>query len=165
VVSAEVARDLAGNDGAMWRKVVTAPGTRDVVDVGAKAYDITDVMRRFITTRDLTCTSPGCQVPTIDCDTDHVIPFPQGETTVDNLVATCRGCHRKKTPYVYGHKRQRTLRLYGPPAVPDDAAPPFWSTRTDQEPRPEEPAPALPAARKKSFALDNHLPRRCVNGV
>jgi hypothetical protein len=125
MVSAEVARDLAGNDGAMWRKVVTSPGTRDVLDVGSRAYEITEAMRRFITTRDLTCTSPGCQVPAIDCDIDHVIPHPQGETTVDNLVAKCRGCHRKKTQYVYEHQKQRKLRLYGPPPVPDDAPPPF----------------------------------------
>jgi hypothetical protein len=112
----------------MWRRVVLAPGTRDVLDVGAKAYAITDAMRRFITDRDEFCSGPGCHVPALDCDLDHVIPFPQGLTTVANLKPCCRGHHRIKTQYVWEATRAQRARLAArnpaPPPVPEDP-PPF----------------------------------------
>ncbi|NAZ82617.1 hypothetical protein GTR02_12380, partial [Kineococcus sp. R8] len=89
-VPADVARDLAGDAGAAWRAVVLAPGTRDVVDVAATAYRPTAALRRFVTARDDTCQGPGCRVAAIDCDLDHVIAWPEGASTADNLQPLCR---------------------------------------------------------------------------
>jgi hypothetical protein len=119
-VPADVARDLAGTAGAQWRAFTVAPGTRHVVDVAADTYRPGAALRRFVTARDQTCTAPGCPVPAVDCDLDHVVPFPAGPTTAQNLRAVCRSHHRFKTQYVFEDRRRRQVR--GP--VPDDP-PPF----------------------------------------
>ncbi|MER7074221.1 hypothetical protein ABT295_21130, partial [Terrabacter sp. NPDC000476] len=54
-VSIETARELAADPDATWRKVVTAPGTRDVIDVAADVYRPSAALRRFIVARDETC--------------------------------------------------------------------------------------------------------------
>ncbi len=60
-------------------------------------------------------------VPAVDCDLDHVVPFPQGPTTAENLRAFCRSHHRFKTQYVVQELRRRQVR----DPAPDDP-PPFW---------------------------------------
>ncbi|WP_380173703.1 hypothetical protein ACFEMC_03630 [Kineococcus sp. DHX-1] len=119
-VPADVARDLAGTAGAQWRAVTVAPGTRHVLDVAADTYRPGAALRRYVTARDETCTAPGCPVPAVDCDLDHVVPFPQGPTRAENLRAFCRSHHRFKTQYVFQELRRRQVR----PPVSDDP-PPF----------------------------------------
>ncbi|NIZ93216.1 HNH endonuclease [Kineococcus rubinsiae] len=130
-VPAPVARALAGDAGASWRAVVTAPGTRTVIDVAATAYRPTAALRRFVTARDDTCQGFGCRTSAIDCDLDHVIAWPQGPSTAENLQALCRTHHRFKTQYIYesttANRRRNTARPR-PPAPPrpvDDSPPPF----------------------------------------
>jgi hypothetical protein len=125
-VPAEVARDLATTTGAMWRAVITAPGTRDVLDVGATSYQISAAMRRFITDRDETCVAPGCTIPAVDCDLDHVIPWPHGKTTVNNLRSCCRRHHNHKTEFFYEDADLRQIRL-------NDGKPP-WADLPDEPP-------------------------------
>lgn len=120
-VPADVARDLAGTAGAQWRAVTLAPGTRDLLDVAADTYRPGAALRRYVTARDETCTAPGCPVPAVDCDLDHVVPFPQGPTTADNSRAVCRSHHRFKTQYVFQELRRRQVR----PVDPQDDPPPF----------------------------------------
>ena len=43
--------------------------------------------------RDRTCRFPGCGVAARRCDLDHVVRFPDGPTTEDNLVCLCRTHH------------------------------------------------------------------------
>ncbi|NAZ83331.1 DUF222 domain-containing protein, partial [Kineococcus sp. R8] len=134
-VPAPVARELAGDAGACWRAVVTAPGTRDVIDVAATAYRPTAALRRFVTARDDTCQGMGCRVPALDCDLDHIVAWPEGRSTAGNLQALCRTHHRFKTQYVYettaAHRRRtdaRPRRSAPPPPPPppdDDSPPPF----------------------------------------
>ncbi|MGH3468232.1 MAG: HNH endonuclease signature motif containing protein, partial [Thermocrispum sp.] len=50
----------------------------------------------YIRLRDNTCTHPACNQPADKCDIDHVIPWPQGQTTTDNASTECRRHHRKK---------------------------------------------------------------------
>ncbi len=33
----------------------------------------------FVRCRDLTCRWPGCDLPAVDCDLDHTIPYARGE--------------------------------------------------------------------------------------
>lgn len=52
--------------------------------------------------RDRTCTFPGCRVPAMRCDLDHIEPFdptlPAGDQTAgENLHALCRHHHNLKT--------------------------------------------------------------------
>ncbi len=52
----------------------------------------------FVRCRDLTCRAPGCDVPAIDCDIDHTIPFSEGGLThASNLKCYCRTHHLLKT--------------------------------------------------------------------
>ncbi|MEJ5998194.1 HNH endonuclease signature motif containing protein [Corynebacterium sp. H130] len=60
-------------------------------------YRPDDRLRAYIQGRDGTCRFPGCNVPARRCDIDHVIPFPQGPTTPDNLHCLCRHHHNLKT--------------------------------------------------------------------
>jgi len=43
--------------------------------------------------RDRTCRFPGCGVAARRCELDHVVRFPDGPTTEDNLVCLCRTHH------------------------------------------------------------------------
>ena len=43
--------------------------------------------------RDRTCRFPGCGVAARRCDLDHVVPYPDGSTSEDNLVSLCRTHH------------------------------------------------------------------------
>jgi hypothetical protein len=43
--------------------------------------------------RDRTCRFPGCGVAARRCDIDHVVPFPEGSTSEDNLMCLCRTHH------------------------------------------------------------------------
>lgn len=50
-------------------------------------------MLRRIRSRDGTCRFPGCNTPARRTDADHVLEFPVGLTTPDNLVCLCRTHH------------------------------------------------------------------------
>ena len=43
------------------------------------------------------CRFPGCRRPAVQCDLDHVSPYPLGATIADNLAPLCRYHHRLKT--------------------------------------------------------------------
>ena len=43
--------------------------------------------------RDRTCRFPGCGVAAQRCDLDHVVRYPDGSTSEDNLVCLCRTHH------------------------------------------------------------------------
>ncbi|TGO05476.1 HNH endonuclease signature motif containing protein [Serinibacter arcticus] len=44
-----------------------------------------------------TCVAPSCSVPASACDLDHVVPWPAGPTSADNLRPLCRHHHLIKT--------------------------------------------------------------------
>lgn len=95
VLPADVARRLAAGD-ARWRHVLIHSVTGAVLDVGTLSYRPPAAMARLVRLRDGTCRFPGCRVPAAECDLDHLIPFPDGPTSVENLHALCRGHHGVK---------------------------------------------------------------------
>ena len=107
-VPASLARRVAGaNPG--WRKVATHPATGAVLDVGRTRYTPAAALADLVRLRDRTCRFPGCRQPAHRCDLDHVIPWPAGPTSADNLAALCRHHHRLK------HQTSWTVRA-GPGA-------------------------------------------------
>lgn len=94
-IPVEVARRLAGAD-SRWRHVLTELGTGAVLDVGTTSYRIPANIYRQVQLRDGHCRFPGCSVPADRCDQDHLIRFPWGPTSVDNLHCVCRHHHRVK---------------------------------------------------------------------
>lgn len=93
-VPAPVARELLGG-ADRWRRFLTDGGR--LVDAGRRDYRPGAALRRHVTARDLTCTFPGCAVPSADSDLDHVSNFDGANTTAANLRPTCRSHHRLKT--------------------------------------------------------------------
>ncbi len=71
----------------------------------------------FVRARDLTCRWPGCEVPAVDCDIDHTIPYGKGGPThAANTKCYCRTHHLLKT--FWGWREQQladgTLILTSP---------------------------------------------------
>jgi hypothetical protein len=96
-----MARRLA--TGASWRKVTTDPAGA-VIGMGRTAYSPSAALADLIQARDVTCRFPGCRQPAHRCDLDHLVPWPAGPTTADNLAALCRHHHRLK------HQTRWTVR-------------------------------------------------------
>ena len=77
-----------------------ASGTRIawLADLGpAGGYEHPPVMERLVRLRDATCRAPGCSRRAQRCDCDHVVPYPDGPTSVENTCCLCRRHHRLKT--------------------------------------------------------------------
>jgi len=93
-IPAEMARRLG--DDATWRKLLTDPVSGALLDYGRVAYRPPIALADHIRARDLTCRFPGCRRPARACDIDHVVPFPKGPTSRENLACLCRHHHRLK---------------------------------------------------------------------
>jgi hypothetical protein len=95
ILPAEEVRRLAAGD-TRWRHILTDRATGAVLDVGTWSYRPPAALSRHVRTRDVTCRFPGCTVPAGECDLDHLVPFPEGPTSAQNLHALCRRHHRLK---------------------------------------------------------------------
>ncbi|MBP1817986.1 HNH endonuclease [Mycobacterium sp. OAE908] len=60
-------------------------------------YRPSAALTRFIQSRDLTCTFPGCDQQAVGCDIDHSVPYPHGPTHPSNTGLKCRIHHLLKT--------------------------------------------------------------------
>jgi hypothetical protein len=96
-VDADHARALALRKDARWQLLITDPTTGRLIDMSTKAYPIPDRIKKAVRARDRHCRFPGCTVPAAHTDTDHLIPWPAGQTTPTNLAPECRGHHLIKT--------------------------------------------------------------------
>lgn len=54
-------------------------------------------LARYVRATDRHCRFPGCRRPAVQCDLDHVVPYPAGLTGPQNLACLCRYHHRVKT--------------------------------------------------------------------
>lgn len=94
-IPAADARRLAAGD-ARWRHVLACRTSGAVLDVGTLSYRPPAALDRHVRLRDGTCRFPGCSVPAEECDLDHLVPFPLGPTSAENLHALCRRHHGLK---------------------------------------------------------------------
>ena len=94
-IPAEIARQLAAD--TRWRAWITTTGTAgtQIVATSPNTYRPTTALARLIRAREPECRMPGCRSRITDLD--HVTPFPQGQTTPQNLGPLCRRHHRLKT--------------------------------------------------------------------
>lgn len=98
-ISAQQAREIARD--ATWRRILTNDQGQTVL-VGSNTYKPGRVLARTVQHRDQTCTFPGCSVPAMRCDLDHIVAYdpdlPAIEQTVAaNLHSLCRYHHNAKT--------------------------------------------------------------------
>jgi hypothetical protein len=94
-ISAEIAREYAA--GGRWRRMLTDRESGALLDLGHTRYPPTAPLAEYIRERDQTCRFPGCQRTAQTCEIDHVIPWPTGTTSKNNLACLCLFHHRLKT--------------------------------------------------------------------
>ncbi len=86
---------LAISAGAGWAAWLAAPDGR-VINATPSKYRIPSALARTVRARDQHCRFPGCHTPAARCDLDHLVAWPQGQTTDENLHCLCRRHHRIK---------------------------------------------------------------------
>jgi hypothetical protein len=101
-----------------------------------------------VTTRDERCIVPGCRRPAYQCELDHRQPWPEGDTSVQNLQPLCVRHHKMK------HSAGWTVTRL------DDGTY-EWLSPTRHRYRyrpPEHPVPIEPAAQEPPLAEDDDPP-------
>ena len=93
---ADMVRELAAEPGTLFYRLLTDPlgHLLDVTEIGRYP---SRKLRHALDVRDGMCAFPTCSVPADNCDADHVISAPRGQTSSDNLKELCRRHHRMKT--------------------------------------------------------------------
>jgi hypothetical protein len=94
-IADDLARAIAAD--ARWRRILTDPITRHLLDLAPNTYEPSDRMIRFIKARDRRCRWPGCGRRAEHCQIDHTLKFRLGgRTIVINLGALCVRHHQVK---------------------------------------------------------------------
>ncbi len=96
-IPAAMARQIAADPDATWRRLLTDPVSGVLLDHGVTVYRPPPSLARHVKARDQVCAFPGCRQPAERCDLDHRKRFPDGPTSADNLGPLCRHHHRAKT--------------------------------------------------------------------
>ena len=105
-IPAVLARRLAADPDATWRRLFTDPVTGSATHLDSRRYRPPAALQELVRSRDLTCAAPGCRMPAARCDLDHVVPYDHGHpdgrggagrTREGNLRPCCRRHHRIKT--------------------------------------------------------------------
>jgi hypothetical protein len=95
-IPAGLARELARDRD--WVRWTVDPGTRRLLDRGARRYRPSGRLRAHLLAVHGRCGFPGCSRRADGCDTDHATTFGRGGTTVvANLGPLCRQHHNAKT--------------------------------------------------------------------
>jgi hypothetical protein len=96
-VPAWLARALAADSNAVWRRIITEPDTGQVLSVGRTRYRPPAALADLVQARDRVCQHPGCRRPSQYSDIDHTRDFANGgQTAEENLGPRCRRHHRLK---------------------------------------------------------------------
>jgi hypothetical protein len=96
-VLADVARQIVDRQPeAEWRCTVTDDQGR-IVDIITTSRRPTKALSRHVAAGQPVCSFPGCRVPAVDCDFDHLIPWSVGgATSAKNGGPKCRHDHLLK---------------------------------------------------------------------
>jgi len=96
-VPAGYARQLAHDPTGTWRRLVTDPVSGQLLDYGATRYRPPRHLGDHVIERDGECAFPFCAHRARRSDLDHVIAYPRGSTSADNLQPLHRRHHNAKT--------------------------------------------------------------------
>ena len=131
-IPAALARALAHEPGATWRRIITDPVDGQIIDVGRTRYRPPAALDELVRIRDRSCRHPGCYRPSFHGDLDHHRAWSRqnGRTSAANLVGFCRSHHRLKDEPGWVHRLDEdgTLTVITPTqrsytSLPED--PPF----------------------------------------
>lgn len=96
-IPAHLARVIALDARAAWKRLLTDPESGVVLDVGRTAYRPPAALADLVRARDTTCRNPRCPRAARACELDHVVEWQDGGTTSeDNLCALCVRHHDLK---------------------------------------------------------------------
>ncbi|MGL4176263.1 MAG: HNH endonuclease [Dermatophilaceae bacterium] len=95
LLPADVVRILTDPD-TTFRVTGGPVGSTDGTPDRRRTYRPRKALAQKIRARDRHCRFPGCSVPAPRCHLDHVIRYPDGPTTEDNLCALCPTHHAFK---------------------------------------------------------------------
>ena len=70
--------------------------TPSPVPAASRGYPFRGRLARWIRTRDVTCTFPGCQLLAQRCQLDHLVEYPKGKTEHCNGACECVHHHQAK---------------------------------------------------------------------
>ena len=143
VITAGQVVALASQD-ATWRRLLTDPVTGELSDLARCQYRPPAALADHVRARDRQCVFPGCVVPAARCDLDHRVPYPGGETSVENLAALCRHHHRLKHQAGWRLRRRADgAHVWTSPQEREYLNPTIPLTPPAPPPAPPEPPPAV----------------------
>jgi len=109
--------DVAMSDEPFWFRMLRDPVTKDILSVDYRSRFAPEQLKRALFLARGTCAVPGCLVPGWKCEVDHVVPWPRGHTTADNLQFLSKTHHGQKG---HGLSPLRRSRRPGRPRAPVD---------------------------------------------
>jgi hypothetical protein len=71
----------------------------DTRPLNSPSYVLPPRLARHVKTRDQTCTFPGCRRLARECQNDHIVRWPEGPTSDDNIASECPHHHQGKHGY------------------------------------------------------------------
>lgn len=107
-ITAEYARRIAHDPSGTWRRLLTDPAGGQVLDYGRTRYRPPQHVVDHVIARDGQCTFPFCDRDARRSDLDHIEPYPEGPTAVDNLQPLHRRHHNAKTSGGWSAERDPT---------------------------------------------------------
>ena len=96
-ISAGYARQLAHDPTGTWRRLVTDPLSGQLLDYGTARYRPPRHLGDHVIGRDGECTFPFYTQRARRSDLDHIVAYPRGTTSADNLHPVHRRHHNAKT--------------------------------------------------------------------
>ncbi|TWF79809.1 HNH endonuclease [Pseudonocardia hierapolitana] len=93
-IPAELAREIAA-DGTL-KRLVYDPLSGALLDHGRTTYRPPAALADFVRARDVHCRGPICGRRALDSELDHIVPYPKGPTSEQNLVGGCGHDHHAK---------------------------------------------------------------------
>ncbi|AXB49210.1 hypothetical protein A4R43_41610 [Amycolatopsis albispora] len=109
VIPASLARDIAAGPKTVFQRIITDPGTGQVVELGRRRYRPKAGLAELVRVRDRECRHPGCTRPAQFADLDHCDSRGRGwkkgcRTGPSTLVGLCRADHRLRDVPGWEHK-------------------------------------------------------------
>jgi hypothetical protein len=96
IVPREAIAAMIATEQARLRLLVVDPNGR-LVHQSSAGYRPTPEQVAQVRATWVTSAGPGSQVFATRCDIDHAVPYPQGPTSIDNLLPSDRSWHVDKT--------------------------------------------------------------------
>ena len=106
-VIADIARQVTEHQtNTQWTYTITDPDTGMLIDAGTTRRRPNAAQRRWVKARDPNCVFPGCRMPAVNCDLDHITPHTHGgATSTENLAPACRHDHTTHTTLGWTYHR------------------------------------------------------------